>query len=206
MKTALFQQLNPVTLSKHRQRVRSLETNPQSQFIILGIVALIYFIELVGYVVSLESFSIAPLLSQKGAILGFFVLVFTGLMVFVTMQASSLAFWIGSRCCYGGASLQQTRAAVIVALGNSVVLGFFWNLFYLSYRLRDALPTLSPILGVIFSVGLVGSLIYTFIVLTITLSEVNRVKLGKAVVIVTIGFVALATITLLLRPAYYWLH
>lgn len=178
---------------KPRQMVRYLDRSPVIQFFLMVALALLYFIQASLFILSLEKITIAPLLSFKGLCLVFWSMIALGSGLFTAIYLLTFVIWAGTKCFNGQGSLPQTRAAIVWTFATSMPLGFFLLLIHFTIRLPDQVP-IPIIIRIISYLAFLANLMYGFVILIITISEMHRLRMMRALGSVILGVLMLATI------------
>jgi hypothetical protein len=165
----------------------------------MGGLVLIYFILSSIFILSLEKITFAPLMSLNGIKLIFWFLLSVGFISFTLIYVATFALWLGAKCFHGRGNFLQTRAAVIWTLITGLPIGFM--LLILSYIFRH--PDLGPLLIYLKTACLLGILVllvYGFIVLVKTISEIHQIGSWKGFFSIVLGLVILTSMILVTFP------
>lgn len=188
---------------KPRNGVRYLEEFPMTQLWIMVGLCFLYFFQFTAFLLQMDEYTIAPLLTFKGFVLAVYFMLYLALGALITTLAASLAFWAAARCFNGEGTLPQTRAAVVWTFLLSAPLGFFWLMLYFAYSHQGLLGKAAGVVGAVSYIGAIATVIYMLIVLMITLSEINKFRLGRSFLTLVVGAVIFAVIAYALLALFH---
>jgi hypothetical protein len=180
-----------------REGMRYLQTT--SHFLLIFGLALIYFIQISIFVLSLEKSTIAPLFSSTGLKLTILVFLGLGASTFTVIQAFTMTIWSVARRFKGQGTIQQTRAAIIGVLAWFMLIGFFWLIVYFINRQPDVLLILL-IIKIASYLGALTALLCGSIILVKTVSEIHNFGFWLSLLSIFFSIVILYGVALTLFP------
>lgn len=148
---------------------------------VVACLALLYFVQAGAYVLSIEEYTLAPLISLKGLELIFYSLLLSLLLTFVTLQGLTMALWTAARCFHGEASIQKTRNAALWTMVCSAPLGFFWLFFFQAYQHREFLGKISVLIGTISFLGIFATIVFMLYSLYKSVADVYQLGRWKTI-------------------------
>ncbi len=141
--------------------------------------AFLYFLQMSAYVLSIEEYTFAPLMTAKGWKLISYSLLIFFIGTCVVMHGLSMAIWTAARCLDGNASISKTRSAVIWFMIGSAPLGFFWLFLFQAYKHHEELGKLSVLVGAISALGILTTVLFMLFSLYKSVSEINHFSFWK---------------------------
>lgn len=178
---------------KPRETIAALNQRPSSPFEHLRLVLLlasIAFIELVLFVLTIETFPKSDFLSMKGlkAALSVFLLIVVS--TYALANLSTLVYWLIAKKLKGLGSLHQTRTAFMWSLVTLIPLGVFCLLIQFTLKQSGFMPIWLAV-RIISYFGVLASLIYGCLTLLKTFAETHRFTLWRAFSALTFGNLSL---------------
>ncbi len=180
-------------LWKPRAIVRYLNQRPRSHLIILAILSVFYFAQISIFILSLEKITFAPLLSWNGLKLVVFSFLTVLVGTFTLIQTVTLTIWVCAKSIGGQGTLPETRNALSWALMWMLPLGLFLLLIYFTIRNPEH-GRIALAIRIASYIGSLAALVYMWIVLCATMSEVNRFSLQRAFLSAAFGLALFAAI------------
>jgi hypothetical protein len=183
------------TWYKPREMVRYLLSHRPHAFYTFATIGLIliYFVQFALFCLSIETMPAQAFLNIKGLIAAGWVLLLITIVVFTVVNVFIVAFWKIARNIRGTGSILETAVAFLWTLISFLPLVFFYLISH--YAFDQALLGKSAVFLKIASyVGFLATLIYGFIVLLKTLSEVHRFNLWRSFFSILLGTLVSCTI------------
>lgn len=186
---------------KPKEIIRYLHHSALSHHQLMLMLALVYFIQIGAFILSLEKITFAPLLSLEGLklILWFFILV--GMRSFVIIYVFTLVLWATAKAFKGVGTLPQTRGAIIWTLISTIPIGFFLLLINFAFR-SPSLGSFSTLIRIVSYAGILATWIYGFIVLNQTVAETHHIGTQRAFFSTVLGLILFLAIIFAGHPYF----
>jgi hypothetical protein len=188
---------------KPRESARYLQTT--SHFLLITGLALIYFLQLTTFVLSLDKTTTDPLFTSKGLTLSILVLLALGTWTFTIIQAFTMVIWSVARRFKGHGTIVQTRAAMIGSLAWFMLIGFCWLTVYFINKQPDAGLALL-IVKIASYLGAFAALIYGVVSLVKTVSNINGFGIWRSIASIILSSIILYGVAWILLPILQQLY
>ncbi|MBS0647897.1 MAG: hypothetical protein JSS10_01575 [Verrucomicrobia bacterium] len=180
-----------------REGVRYLQT--KSHFLLIIGLTLVYYAQLVTFVLSLDPKTVNPLFSSKGLILALLVLLALGAWTFTFIQACTMVMWSVARKLKGQGTIPQTRAVVIGTLAWWMPISIFWLTVYFILRQSEIGISLR-LLEIASFLGAFAVLVCGILFLMKTLSDIQGFGIWRSLATILFSSVILYGAALIIGP------
>ena len=187
---------------KPKEIIRNLHQSALSHHQLMLMLALVYFIQIGAFILSLEKITFAPLFSLNGLKLIIWFFIQVGMRSFVITYVFTLALWATAKSFTGLGTLPQTRGAVIWTLISTIPIGFFLLMVNFAFR-HPGLGSFSPLIRIVSYAGILATLIYGFIILLKTMTQAHGFGTGRAFFSTILGLILFLAIIFAGHPYFF---